>query len=556
MREEITFRVWRGSGFIINQESYRKMGLKQLFREQKKTIRLFAGAFFLLILVNAFKQIMERQFPNSPTTPSIVLLVHTTLLAIWWSSIFHRVTILHIRKFILLENLTMIFWVFMKFLQDMVFYRDIEVLRFSGYFISIPMVLVPLLGFYSTLGLGKEQEYRMEKKMYYLLIPAFLLILLMLTNEWHGLVFYTDPSEPQPNLYFHPNFFLYVLAGFSVVFTVAQLVVIFRRSRNSRYNRVIRGLPFVIVAILVITMIPYMLSSFNIEWELIEFGPAMFFLEIFLWESCIACGLVPVNSRYDEVFDRSTVAMKIISSDGELIRSSAAAEPGLDMNRFLLIKKEGTITKNGKEYHIAPLSEGYVAWKNDISELEEEMHRLSEIKEELQSDSELLGNEVSTRNREERVRARSEVYNRLSLEVSQQLDELKKIMDRINEIISKWDEHFSGYRDDEPFSAEDDELFTKERTKIKWLFLKISALGTYIKRRCNLRLIQLSGENVSVYELALALNDLVNALSVAGVEAESPLIQQGDIDNIPDSEEAIRFFDEFFHRYEEEVAGI
>lgn len=532
------------------------MGLKQLFREQKKTIRLFAGALFLLILVNAYKQIMERLFPHSPVTPSVVLLVHATLLAIWWSSIIHRVTILHIRRFLILENMTMIFWVFMKYLQDMVFYTDTWVLRFSGYFIAIPMVLVPLLGFYSTLGLGKEQEYRMEKKMYYLLIPAFSLILLMLTNEWHGLVFYKDPSEPQPNLYFHPNILLFVLAGFSVVFTVAQLVVIFRRSRNSRYNRVIRGLPFVIVATLMINMVPYFLSSFNIEWELVEFGPAMFFLEIFLWESCIACGLVPVNSRYDEVFDRSTVAMKIISSDGELIRSSAAAEPGVDMNIFLLIKKEGTITKNGKEYHIAPLSEGYVVWKNDISELEEEMHRLSEIKEELQSDSELLGNEVSTRNREERVRARSDIYNRLSLEVSQQLDELKKIIDRINEIIGKWDDRFSRYEGDEPFTSEDETLFAKDRLVTKKLLRKISALGTYIKRRCNLRLIQLSGERVNVYELTLAFRDLVSVLKAAGFDVESPLDLREGYEEIPDSEEAIRLFDEFFHRYEEGVAAI
>ena len=127
----------------------RKMGLKQLFREQKKTIRLFAGALFLLILVNAYKQIMERLFPHSPVTPSVVLLVHATLLAIWWSSIIHRVTILHIRRFLILENMTMIFWVFMKYLQDMVFYTDTWVLRFSGYFIAIPMVLVPLLGFFS-----------------------------------------------------------------------------------------------------------------------------------------------------------------------------------------------------------------------------------------------------------------------------------------------------------------------------------------------------------------------------------------------------------------------
>ena len=532
------------------------MGLKQLFREQKKAIGLFAGAFFLLVLVTAFKQIMERQFPHSPVTPIVVLLIHTTLLAIWWSSILHRVTILHIRRFLFLENLTMIFWVFMKFLQDIVLYEDTAVLRFSGYFIAVPMVLVPLLGFFSTLGLGKEQEYRMERKVYYLLVPAVFLILLMLTNEWHGLVFYKDPSEPQPNLYFHPNIFLYALAGFSVIFTIAQVVVIFRRSRNSRYSRVIRGLPFFIVAFLVVTMIPYILSSFKIDWELVEFGPAMFFLEIFLWESCIACGLVPVNSRYDEVFDRSTVAMKILSADGELIRSSATAEFGTDLNRFLRIKKEGTITENGKEEHIAPLSEGYVVWKNDISELEEEMRRLSKIREELQSDSELLGNEVSIRNREERVRARSEVYSLLSMEVSWQLDELNKIMDRITVIVSKWDGRFIRDKGDEPFSAEDERLFAEERMETKWLFLKTGALGTYIKRRCNLRLIQLSGEKVNVYDLALSIKDLLNALKVAGVEAESPLNLQEGLVEIPDSEEAIRLFDEFFHRYEEEVAAI
>ena len=92
-------------------------------------------------------------------------------------------------------------------------------MRFTGYFINIAAVFIPLFGFYSAFYLGKPEDYQISKKWYLLLIPACFLSMLALTNDLHHFLYYIVPEEPQPNLYFHPYIGTYIIYiwGLSII---------------------------------------------------------------------------------------------------------------------------------------------------------------------------------------------------------------------------------------------------------------------------------------------------------------------------------------------------
>jgi len=195
-----------------------------------------------------------------------------------------------------------------------------------------------------------------------------------------------------------------------------------------------------------------------------------------------------------------------------------------------LLAGEELILDDTKEVHMEPLSEGYVVWTNDISGILREVRRLEGLRAELQSDSELLGNELATRSREETIRAKNRLYNQLSEEVHPQLSEMGDLLRELEESLQ------------EPA----EELTSRQRLLLR----KLVVLGTYVKRRCNLRLIRLSGEPVTGQELFLGYRDLIRALKALGISPEDPLPEEGGEE---DPEKAITLFDAFFFRYEEEV---
>ena len=94
---------------------------------------------------------------------------------------------------------------------------------------------------------------------------------------------------------------------------------------------------------------PYTASSFWVRREFIEFSAGMFFIEAASWELFIYLGLIPVNTQYKTVFDRSTAAMQIISDDGRLLVRSASAPALTAEQAAALLHRQTVTTTNGQE---------------------------------------------------------------------------------------------------------------------------------------------------------------------------------------------------------------
>ena len=456
-----------------------------------KTYRNTAGigpAFLLLLAVSVYRQISLHRFPGDPARPAVVYAVYALLLAAWWGSIRGRGMQENMRRFLLAEHAVMLLWATVRFAQEALLLRELYLMRVSGYLVSIPMALLPLLGLYAAFGLGKPAGYRPDRRWYALLLPALALILLTLTNEGHHLVFRTLPGEPPVNLSFHPGPGLWALVLWALSLELARAALICRRSRTLEGRR--KAVPFLICLSMLVFTLPYLALSFAVELELIEYSALMLFLEVLVWESCIRLGLVLVNSRYPAVFDRSTAAMQILRPDGSPYLRSARAAP-LSPRDFRILKEQGVLaTPEGLELHLKPIRGGYVLWQEDVSPLLAAVEGLRESAAQLEQEGALLRQEWRARAQEAAVRERSRLYDQLTAEVGGRLSLLEELLDRAE----------SAQRPEAALRA-------------------VCLVGTYIKRRCALRLLDAPGGQVPGAELALCLRELTDCLLPLGVRA-------------------------------------
>jgi hypothetical protein len=456
---------------------------------KKAQLRGVLGAFALLAAVSFYRQLSMRLWPDDPVRPYLVYAVYLALLFFWAASIRSRFTQRNMRLFLFSEIFVMLLWLSIRFVQETAAAENIYLVRILGYGINIPAVAVPLLGFYAAFGLGRGDEYRFSGKWYLLLLPAGALIAMALTNESHHFLCYVLPNEPQPNLYFHPYIGTYLIYAWCLALIAARTAVLYRRSRPSGKKRGLAAF-FEPLALLAFCA-PYTAASFWVKWELIELSAGVFFLEAVSWELFIYLGLIPVNTQYRAVFDRSTAGMQIVSEDGRPIVRSASA-PVLTEAQFSALRQNRHASAGaGQELQIYRIQNGYFIWQRDVSQLNSVIAQLRRSAAALEQESVLLSQELKIKSEEAAVAEQNRIYDRLSVEVGPQLHLLRQLLAK---------------RDAVPDRAA--------------LFREICLVGTYVKRRCSLRLIEQTDGAISGDDLALSFREITGRLGDMGIDAQ------------------------------------
>ena len=454
--------------------------------ERKKSIvRLFAAAV-LLFAVSAYRQFSMRYWPEDFLRPYLVWAVYMLLLFSWQHTITTKITQKSMRCHLTAQNIVSILYLTVRFVQDAFLYTDISWMRFTGYFINIAAVFIPLFGLYSAFYLGKADDYRISKKWFLLLIPACFLSVMALTNDLHHFLYYIVPEEPQPNLYFHPYIGTYLIYLWGLWMIGHQVSVIYRRNGTTKSDPLYRKLiPFYEPILLFLFSIPYAATAYVVQFELVEYSAGLIFILVLCWELYILVGLIPVNTQYEEVFRRSTVAMQILSPDGERIAiSENAAELTPVILESLKQNQHFSVTED-VIMHLHQIPGGCMIWQTDLSQINHALRELQRLNAELEEEQDLLAQEIRIQSDEASVQARNDIYDSLSSEVAGQLALMEKILSK------------------ESLSTED--------------WNRICLIGTYIKRFCNLQLTYQEQQTIPIGDLAISLQDMAKCMKNLGI---------------------------------------
>ena len=453
-------------------------------KRKKSVVRLFA-ATALLFAVSAYRQLSIRYWSEDFLRPYLVWAVYMLLLFGWQHTITTKIMQKSMRGHLTAQNIVSILYLTVRFVQDAFLYVNIPWMRFTGYFINIAAVFIPLFGFYSAFYLGKPEDYQISKKWYLLLIPACFLSMLALTNDLHHFFYYIVPEEPQPNLYFHPYIGTYMIHIWALSIIAYQVYVIYQRNGTAKSDPFYRKLvPFYEPILLFLFSIPYAATAYVVRFELVEYSAGLIFIIVLCWQLYILTGLIPVNTQYSEVFRRSTVAMQILSPTGERI---AVSENAADITPAMLEALKQNQHFSATEditMNLHQIPGGYMVWQTDLSQINQALRELQRLNAELEEEQDLLAQEIRIQSDETSIQARNDIYDSLSSEVAGQLILLTALLS-------------------ESFSTDD--------------WNRICLIGTYIKRFCNLRLTYQEQQTIPMGDLAISLQDIAKCMKNLGI---------------------------------------
>lgn len=467
--------------------------------ERKKSlVRLFAAAV-LLFVVSAYRQFSMRYWPEDFLRPYLVWAVYMFLLFGWQHTITMKITQKTMRSHLTAQNVVSILYLTVRFVQDAFLYLNLPWMRFTGYFINIAAVFIPLFGLYGAFYLGRSEDYRISKKWYLLLIPACVLSVTALTNDLHHFFYYIVPEEPQPNLYFHPYIGTYLIYLWGLWMIGQQVCVIYQQNGTTKSDPLYRKLiPFYEPILLFLFSIPYAATAYVVRFELVEYSAGLIFIIVLCWELYILMGLIPVNTQYEEVFRRSTVAMQILSSSGETIAASENAAEITPAMLGALKQKQRFLAAEDITIHLHQIPGGYMVWQTNLSQINQALRELQKLNAELEEKRDLLVQEIRIQSDETSIHTRNDIYDSLSSEVAGQLALLKEILSKETIAVDDWN--------------------------------RICLIGTYIKRFCNLRLTYQEQQMIPVGDLAISLQDMAKCMKNIGIRTSLDFCPLSDLE--------------------------
>lgn len=434
--------------------------------------------------------------------------------------VIHKPTLHHLTGIAAL----MIFWIFIRSCKYMVPDEMAAALRLGWYLYYIPMLLIPTMGLFLALYMRKPEGYRLPWQVYLLYVPSLLFIGFVLTNDLHQLVFRFPEGIPWTGEVYSYGIVYYILAAWDIICATGFLVIILMKCRIQRSRKII-WIPFAAFGIcLLYGMLCYLQPYF---WKILagDMTAAFCLLCAMLVESCIWCGLIPTNSSYDRLFRHSTLSAQITDKDYQMYYSSENLHP-VSEEIMRQTEKEPVMLENGIRLCGAPIRAGYILWEEDVSELQEILKELEDLKEELRDANLIEEENLSTKKRIAQLAVKNQLYDEVQKQTAGQIRFLLRLINRYPQC--------------------------RDENEQRKLLGRIAVIGAYLKRRSNLIFITARSPVVSVNEVKLCIEESIRNLSVYGADCSflcrSDAVVSGDT--------AIRIYDCFEAVVEKALDGL
>lgn len=434
----------------------------------KKEI-LVTGLFTAAFLLGGFIHVAVDPWDY---TSCIAQIYYGSLVLIWGVTIKYRIVNKRVRELMLLTAALFMLAVFLQMCRYRIFGLFSTAGRYFWYGYYIPLVLVPLLFLFVVLHLHLQEDERPGRCWLLMLIPSVILILLVLTNDLHQLVFsFTTGTDGKFDTYTHGILF-YVL----YVWIFAELLLsLYLAIKKSRIPSIVKKLwmplyfaSFSILVVLSLFEIPKIADT-NV-WLFIE---CLAMIIIGMEESCIQLGLIPANSSYRMIASLADKPFIISDESGTPVYAAQSA-------RDLFQRKENL------QIHTKPIRGGSVSWAVDLTDMIRLNQEIEQATESIQSKNEYLQTENALKEEQSRIAARNALYNQISGIVSPQLGSISRLL--------------KGEVDDNTLA-------------------RIAYFNAYIKRRSNMELLKFDRKQFPTEELTSAVTESCEYLKLCGADA-------------------------------------
>lgn len=249
------------------------------------------------------------------------IVIHMGLLVAWTVSIYNRIIHAQVRRYLIYIAVLMMFWISVKTLKYNVIDNNAALERILWYSYYIPLLFIPTIGVLIALSLGKPESYKLPKRANILIVCAAILVLLVMTNDFHNLVFSFRPEDFRlHDEYSYSMAFWFVLA-WEILAGIVAFVLLIIKCRIPRSHTVL-WLPIFTFLLTIIYGVLYMANFSPIRLLVDDMTATLCILFVAIWESCIKSGLIQANTHYGELLHSSTIGARITDESFKVIYSA------------------------------------------------------------------------------------------------------------------------------------------------------------------------------------------------------------------------------------------
>ncbi len=437
-----------------------------------KRIVILCGILFMAGLATCLTPVSVTKLHHLPAFS------YLTIILIWTVSIQRRIIDAKIRHRVLAACVSMVLLFFLRMCKYSYFPEDVMINEYLWYAYSIPLTLIPLFFFMSSLRvepMGNEKAVSIAE--IFLLLLNAAMVLVVMTNAFHGQVY---QITVHPDKEYTHAWFYYVVYFWRIFLSFATLFVFLKKCSLAAAKKK-WYIPAVCLLVSCMLLTWYHINGGSPRiygHKLFQLHEALCMPFILTFESFIQTGMVAANSGYRQLFDHSGLSACIYGNDGRTVVAAtdwAGTEPDDDHR---LCRED--------------ISGGYVTWVEDLTEINRINREIEEVTEELTDENELMRQEKEAREERVSFEIRNRMYNRMASAVRTRAVRVNELLERV------------------PSEEEEKDADIKNAL----------VLSVYIKRMGNLILLADGKESIPASELHMAIGESLEYLRLKGCICE------------------------------------
>ncbi len=444
-----------------------------VLKHLKANIKLLLAIALVSGVVFIFSWARVTPYLTIPNYAWVSWFGYVVLLLLWALSIADRIIERVVRRYCLsIAGLMMLFVTFRSIKWSIENNPQLEQLMWYAYY--IPHILAPLILFLIALSIEKKLYMRYRSYIYWLFAAAIGLIVIVLTNNYHQIIFkIIEWSESYDVVEYQLGF--WIIAAWLSLFFIMTIILLIRNSKLPHTNRRI-VLPLFVIFCYVVYVAFYMINPAPNGVGFVELMVTVCLIYVSLIESLVHVGLIPSNSNYQMLFENSAIPMIIVDEDYETLCRTKVQLP-VDKSLYHQMSDGDQCDLGDDRLRFKRLSSGAVLWLDDMRDINRQIRQIEVTNRNLLIENELLQNDILLAKKEITLREKEHIYSEIENVIA---DKRTIVKQRIATL---------------PF----DQLGRRES------LLYICLIGAYIKRMSNIILLKQLYDDVNALELENAI---------------------------------------------------
>lgn len=449
---------------------------------RKEILSYITCTFFVLLAMSL--HLLEYFGVITFSVNAIVFFLYTAMILLWDRIMESRILRMQSKKYFRMVSFLMIGYLAVRTLKYEILYDNLVAIKYARYVYYFFSLNIIHLVFFISLMIAKSEHEPISNWWHLLWIPTESFVILVLTNDFHGLAFSTD--VPLGVEAYKPLFYIIVL--YAAILTIASLISALRASMSlSPWSL---ALPILPMLLWILYTFSYVINKDFFVYIKTAIASAEFnvLIIILFIEALVFTRLIPSNRGYDKFLSLSSLNIGIMNMDGDIV---FAPKEGPSVTPDMIRASVGRPRKVDENTYLesAKIKGGESFWFIDLKELNSLKKQLYALNESLMSENELLIADKKLKEKMAKLEEQNEIRSYIDSRLSDKFNFLKIVMNNLPE-------------DEESFEA---------------VLKRACITSAYIKRYSNLFLLSKKDKNIAMAELGLAFTESLNYLSLSGV---------------------------------------